>query len=49
MTNEQIYVFISIGLVLFIGSWALVIAVMLDKARAEIKKLKQEIQDLIPF
>jgi hypothetical protein len=49
MTNGQIYVLISIGCVLVIGSWSILIAIALDKSRAEIKKLKQELKDLIPF
>ena len=51
MTNGQIYVFISIACVLVIGSWAVVISVMLDRARAEIKKQNLLIARLVepPF
>jgi uncharacterized membrane protein len=49
MTNIQIYVLISFGCFFVIGAWAIFIAIGLDKARAEIKKLKQELLDTIPF
>jgi hypothetical protein len=43
------FVFVAIGCVLVIGGWSVLIAIELDRARAEIKKLKQELTDLIPF
>jgi signal transduction histidine kinase len=50
MTNIQIYVLISIGCVLLIGGWSLYLAVRLDKARAKIKHLQQEVYNLrTPF
>lgn len=38
MTNGLIYVCFSIGCVLFIGGWAIYLAIELDKARAVIKE-----------
>jgi hypothetical protein len=43
------FVFVAIGCVLVIGVWSVLLAVELDRSRAEIKKLKQEIDNLIPF
>jgi hypothetical protein len=49
MTNGEIYVLISIGCVVVIGAWSISIAIALDKSLAEVKRLKQELKDLIPF
>lgn len=50
MTNAQIYVLISIGSVLFIGSWSLYLAVKLQNALREIARLKRENYNLrTPF
>jgi hypothetical protein len=47
MTNG--FLFVAIGCVLVVGAWSIFLAVELDRSRAEIKKLKQEIDNLIPF
>jgi hypothetical protein len=51
MSNGLIYVCISIGSVLFIGSWSLYLAVMLDRANKLIEKQKREIAQMVlpPF
>jgi hypothetical protein len=43
------FVFVAIGCVLVVGAWSIFLAVALDKAQAEIKKLKQDLLDTIPF
>jgi uncharacterized protein YjeT (DUF2065 family) len=47
MTNG--FIFVAIGFVVVIGGWSIFLAVALDKSMAEVKKLKQELKDLIPF
>jgi hypothetical protein len=51
MTNAQIYVFISLGCILFIGSYSLYLAVRLEQALKTIEKQKREIAQLVlpPF
>jgi hypothetical protein len=43
------FIFVAIGCVLVVGAWSIFLAVALDKSLAEVKKLKQELKDLIPF
>jgi uncharacterized membrane protein len=43
------FVFVAIGCFVVIGAWSIFLAIGLDKARAEIKKLKQDLLDTIPF
>ena len=51
MTNFQVYVFISICSVLFIGAWSISLAVMLEKSRKTIEQQKRLIAELVkpPF
>jgi hypothetical protein len=50
MSNTEIYVFMSIGSILFIGSWAILLAVKLQNALLEVARLKKENYDLrTPF
>ena len=51
MSNGLIYVFISIGCVLLIGSWSLYLAVRLEQALKTIEKQKRKIAQMVlpPF
>lgn len=49
MSNQEIFVYVALGAIVLIGSYAVVLAVMLDKSWKEIEKLKKEINTLIPF
>jgi K+-transporting ATPase A subunit len=51
MTNEQIFFYVAIGSIVLIGSYAVVLAVMLDKASKLIEKQKAEIARMVlpPF
>ena len=43
------FAFVAIGCFAVIGAWSIFLAVALDRANAEIKKLKQELLATIPF
>jgi hypothetical protein len=43
------FIFVALGCYLIVGAWAIFLAIRLDKARMEIKKLKQDLLDTIPF
>jgi uncharacterized protein YjeT (DUF2065 family) len=43
------FIFVAIGFVIVVGGWSIFLSVALDKSMAEVKKLKQELKDLIPF
>jgi hypothetical protein len=51
MNNQEIFAYVAIGAVLLIGSYAVVLAVMLDKANKLIEKQKAEIARMVlpPF
>jgi len=47
MTNG--FAFVAVGCFAVVGAWSIFLAVALDRANAEIKKLKQDLLDTIPF
>jgi hypothetical protein len=43
------FVYVAIGCFVVVSAWSIFISIALDKSLAEVKRLKQELKDLIPF
>jgi len=51
MSKGEIFVYVALSAVILIGSYAIFLAVMLDKAWKEVEKLKKEMSRMVlpPF
>lgn len=49
--NKVIFFYVALGAVILIGSWTMVLAVKLDKAKAHIREMNERIARLVepPF
>ena len=51
MSGKEIFIYVAFGAIVLIGSYAVFLAVMLDKSWKEIEKLKREMSRMVlpPF